>query len=100
MESSYFHYLKPVITSQHIRRNTSSHTVLKRAVSRPSWGQVVKNLPASAGDTGLIPGPGRSRMAQSNEAHARQLQKPTLLEPTLHKREATKMGSPSTATGE
>ena len=25
-------------------------------------GPVVKNLPASAGDTGLIPGPGRSHM--------------------------------------
>ena len=29
-------------------------------------GAVVKNLPANAGDTGLIPGPGRSHMPQSN----------------------------------
>ena len=29
-------------------------------------GTVVKNLPANAGDTGSIPGPGRSRMAQSS----------------------------------
>ena len=31
-------------------------------------GPVVKNLPANAGDTGLIPGPGRSHMPQGNEA--------------------------------
>ena len=29
-------------------------------------GQVVRNPPASAGDTGLIPGPGGSHMLQSN----------------------------------
>ena len=28
-------------------------------------GAVVKNLPANAGDTGLIPGPGRSHMPRS-----------------------------------
>ena len=29
-------------------------------------GTVVKNLPANAGDTGSIPGPGRSHMLWSN----------------------------------
>ena len=29
-------------------------------------GPVVNNLPANAGDTGSIPGPGGSRVAQSN----------------------------------
>ena len=29
-------------------------------------GSVVKNLPANAGDTGSIPGPGRSHMPRSN----------------------------------
>ena len=29
-------------------------------------GAVVKNLPANAGDTGSIPGPGRSHMPRSN----------------------------------
>ena len=29
-------------------------------------GTVVKNLPANAGDTGSIPGPGRSHMPWSN----------------------------------
>ena len=29
-------------------------------------GPVVKNLPASAGDMGLIPGPGRFHMVQDN----------------------------------
>ena len=36
----------------------------------PKWdfpgGTVVKNLPANAGDMGLIPGPGRSHMPWSN----------------------------------
>ena len=31
-----------------------------------SGGTVVKNLSANAGDTGSIPGPGRSHMLQSN----------------------------------
>ena len=34
---------------------------------------VVKNPPANAGDTGLSPGPGRSYMPRSNQAHAPQL---------------------------
>ena len=41
---------------------------------------MVKNPPANAGDTGLIPGPGRSHMPRSNEARAPQLLKPVLLE--------------------
>ena len=41
-------------------------------------GTVVGSLPASAGDTGLIPGPGRSHMPQSNWACAPQLPSPTM----------------------
>ena len=33
-------------------------------------GSVVKTLPANAGETGSIPGPGRCEMLQSNEACA------------------------------
>ena len=36
-------------------------------------GTVVENLPASAGDTGLISGPGRSHMPRNNKVHAPQL---------------------------
>ena len=36
-------------------------------------GSVVKNLLVKAGDTGLIPDPGRSHTLQSNQAHAPQL---------------------------
>ena len=36
-------------------------------------GTVVKNLPANARDMGSSPGPGRSHMPRSNEAHAPQL---------------------------
>ena len=45
-----------------------------------SWdfpgGTVVKNLPANAGDTGSIPGPGRSHMLWSNYTHEPQLLSP------------------------
>ena len=58
-------------------------------------GLVVKSPPANAGDTGLIPDPGRSHMPQHSEAcapqllswccraHVLQLLKPTCLEPML-----------------
>ena len=46
-------------------------------------GRVVKNPPASAGDTGSSPGPGGSHMPPSNEACVPQLLKPTRLEPVL-----------------
>ena len=36
-------------------------------------GAVVKHPPANAGDTGLIPGPGRSHMLRSNKVRAPQL---------------------------
>ena len=36
-------------------------------------GLAVKKLPASAGNTGLIPGPGRSHIPGDNWTHARQL---------------------------
>ena len=42
------------------------------AIKKKSWGfpggAVVENLPASAGDTGLSPGLGRSHMPRSNWA--------------------------------
>ena len=48
-------------------------------------GPVVENLPANAGDTVSIPGPGRFHMPpQGNEAGAPQLLKPIHLEPALH----------------
>ena len=39
---------------------------------------VVKNPPANAGDTGLIPGPGRFHMPWDNKGHVTQLLEPTL----------------------
>ena len=52
-------------------------------------GAVVKNPPANAGDTGSIPGPGRSHMPRSNWARAPQLlslpsrtREPQLLKPS------------------
>ena len=42
-------------------------TVIKKSTIRDfPGGAVVKNPPASAGDTGSIPGPGRSHMPWSN----------------------------------
>ena len=44
-----------------------SGTGLKRPQLRDfPGGAVVRNPPANAGDTGLIPGPGRSHMLRSN----------------------------------
>ena len=37
---------------------------------------MVKNLPANAGDGGLIPDPGRFHMPHGNQAHVSQLLKP------------------------
>ena len=55
-------------------------------------GSVVKSPPANAGDTGLIPGLGRSQMQWSNQAHVPQLlslcsgaREPQLLSPQLLK---------------
>ena len=45
----------------------------EKAATGSPGGSVVKNLPANAKDTGLIPGPGRSHMPQSNEAHTQLL---------------------------
>ena len=39
-------------------------------------GTVAKNPPANAGDTGLIPGPGRSHKPHSNYARAPELPSP------------------------
>ena len=65
---------------------------------------MVKNLPANAGDTGLIPGLGRSHMPQSNLAHEPQLLslRATTTEACVPRaralqREATAMRSPRTA---
>ena len=58
---------------------------------------MVKNLPANAGDTSLIPGPGRSHVPQSNKAHAPQLQSPCAREPALHKRATPRTGPRTTA---
>ena len=62
--------------------------VLKSVFLGFPGGAVDKNLPANAGDTGSIPGPGRSHMPWSNEARAPQLlslrsraREPQLLKP-------------------
>ena len=44
---------------------------------------MVKNLPAKAGDIGLIPGPGRSHMWKGNLTHAPQILETIRLEPVL-----------------
>ena len=73
-------------------------------------GAVVKNQPARAGDTSLIPGPGRSHMLQDNKLHVPQLLslssrawepqllKPTCLKPVLCGKEATTVRSRRTTT--
>ena len=77
-------------------------------------GTVVKNPPANAGDTGSIPGPGRSHMPRSNKARAPQLLslcsrvrepqllspqatllKPACLEPVLHNKRSHRNEKPA-----
>ena len=72
------------------------HLNFKKKVGDFPGGAVVKNLPASEGDTGLIPGPGRSHMPRSNETRAPQLlslcstaRKPQLLSPCATTTEPT-----------
>ena len=57
-------------------------------------GAVVKNPPANAGDLGLSPGPGRSHMLRSNQAHVPQLLKPVCLEPVLHNKRSHRNEKP------
>ena len=57
--------------------------VLIRIKQDFSGGPVVKNLPANAGDTGLIPGPERSHMQLIWHTTT---SGPHSLEPTLHKK--------------
>ena len=69
-------------------------------------GAVVKNPPASAGDTGSSPGPGRSHVPQSNEVRAPQLLslgsgvcmpqllKPARLEPVLRNKRSHRNEKP------
>ena len=47
-------------------------------------GPVLKNLPANAGDTGSIPGPGRFHTWWSNQARAPPLLSPRALGPMGH----------------
>ena len=68
---------------------------------------MVEDLPASAGDTGSIPGPGGSHMPQSSKAHTpqlgslcvrateSQLLKPVSLEPVHRNRRRHCRGKPA-----
>ena len=63
----------------------STFTELNNDAGVPD-GSVVKNHPANAGDTGLIPGPGRSHIPRRSQAHALLLTKPSLLTGALEPR--------------
>ena len=52
-------------------------------------GQVAKNLPANAGNMGLIPGPGKSHVSRGNKACEPQLLRP--VRPRAHVLEEEKM---------
>ena len=67
----------------------------KNVLEDIAGGPVVKNPPANAGDTGSIPGLGRSYMLRSNQAHAPQLLKPThALEPVLSNKRSHRSEEP------
>ena len=52
--------------------NIRTQIQFKKKISEFPDGPVVKNLSLSAGDTGLIPDPGRFHKSQSNEARVPQ----------------------------
>ena len=62
-------------SSQECICNLGTSTLRAHAVLR--GGTMVENPPASAGDMGLIPGPGRFHMPWSNQACTSQPLKPT-----------------------
>ena len=53
-------------------RGSSKSNILKTLIEGFPGGPMVKNPPANAGDTGSIPGLGRSPMLQGNQAHGPQ----------------------------
>ena len=59
-----------IVTFPHFANPASPETGVHLEMINPSrdfpGGTVVKSLPANTGDTGSIPGPGRSHMRQSN----------------------------------
>ena len=55
---------------------------------------MVKNLTASAGDTGFIPGPGRSLMPRNNWLYAPQLLSPYILDSVLHHKKPLQQEKP------
>ena len=61
---------------------------------------MAKNPPVNAGDTGTIPGPGRSHKLQGKEVYMLQLLKLALWSPCSATREATAMSSACTVTRE
>ena len=54
------------ISEQMVMASFNKVLLIKTGKEGLSGGLVVENLPASAGQTGLIPGPGRSHMPKSN----------------------------------
>ena len=58
------------------QRDSSNNVTEKLELPNFPGGPVVKNRPASAGDMGSIPGPGRSHMPQNNQARVPHLLKP------------------------
>ena len=56
-------------------------------------GTVDKSLPASAGDTGSIPGLGKFRMPQCNQVQQLQLLKCARLDPMLYNRRSLRIST-------
>ena len=69
IENSLIKYLQAVMMGHplHCERESMKKVLCSQEVMVGfPGGTVVKNLPASAGDTGSSPGPGRSHMPRSN----------------------------------
>ena len=98
-----FLFISPIYTVKYIIGNVIS----KPEIRGFPGGAVDKNLPANAGDTGSIPGPGGSHMPWSNWARVPQLLSlcsracaPQLLRPKCHSYWSPWAWSPCSTAGE
>ena len=99
LEMTIFQNFKYFQTSFRLKSRCFQIKIVYKAPLRDfPGGPVVKNLPANAEDTGLIPVLGGSHMPWGNQIRALQLLKPALYSPWATTREAAIVRSLGTAT--
>ena len=88
--------MSPVIQSIRSKAMTQMLTLKTNTVGTSLGGPVVKNPPVNAGDTGLIPDPGRFHVPWSNYTHRPQLLSQHALGPTMDNKRGRNNEKPAT----